>query len=403
GDFSGATKEPLRSYFFGASNGGRYALMAAQRYPEAFDSVIADAPASDWVHNAFSWLWTAHFQFSNPAATISAAKLPAIQAAALAQCSATNFNADGVINDPRLCHFDPTVLLCSAAETDSCLTQKQIFTLAEIVNGPVNLQTGGRIHYGFEPFAAATPTFWDQWVTGNAAVPRGAHSLLTKQFFANMVFNTDSASFDITKINFNSDVARTENTPVAGRPPADVIDASGPDMQRFQARHGKVIVYVGWEDPVVPPRGAIHYYESVVAKQQAGSAQSTTDADALRKTQDFFRLFVIPGMGHFTGGPGTSAFGALYGAPGLANDRPHDVLSAMEAWVEQSIAPDRIVAAKYVKDDPAQGVVRTRPLCPYPQSAKWTGKGNSDDAQNFECIDGPRGAYPGGVEPARLR
>ncbi|AVU04698.1 tannase/feruloyl esterase family alpha/beta hydrolase [Xanthomonas oryzae pv. oryzae] len=389
---------PRYSYFFGSSSGGRDALMAVQRYPNAFDGVIADAPSADWTHNAFSWLWSEDAEFGNPAATIAAAKLPAIQAAALAQCDAKDSTVDGVVNDPRLCRFDPSVLLCSAAETDSCLTAEQIMALDSILSGPVNPRTGQRIYPGFEPFAVATPTFWDRWVTGNATVPGGGHALLANHFFANMVFNTDSASFDHTKVNFDGDAALTNRTSIAGQWLSHVINATSPDLSLFRARNGKLLLYIGWEDPVVPPRGMIAYYESVVAKLHSDSASAASDDDAVRHTQQFFRLFMVPGMGHFTGGPGATAFGALYGAPGLAIDRQHDVLSAMEAWVEQGVAPDRIVAAKYVNDDPAQGVLRTRPLCSYPQSAQWTGHGDSNQEQNFVCRDSPRGAYPGSAD-----
>lgn len=394
---------PRYSYFFGSSNGGRDALMAVQRYPNAFDGVIADAPSADWTHNAFSWLWSEDAEFGNPAATITMAKLPAIQAAALAQCDAKDLTADGVVNDPRLCHFDPSVLLCAAAETDSCLTADQIMALDSILGGPVNPRTGQRIYYGFEPFAVALPTFWDRWVTGNATIPGGGHALLANQFFANMVFNTASASFDHTKVNFDSDVALTNRTSIAGQRLAHVINATSPDLSRFRARNGKLLLYIGWEDPVVPPRGMIAYYESVVAKLRADSASAISDDQALQQTQQFFRLFMVPGMGHFTGGPGATAFGALYGAPGLAVDRQHDVLSAMEAWVEQGVAPNRIIAAKYINDDQTQGVLRTRPLCSYPQSAQWTGQGDSNQEQNFVCLDGPRGAYPDSAEAGLSR
>ncbi|WAH66491.1 tannase/feruloyl esterase family alpha/beta hydrolase [Xanthomonas hortorum] len=393
-------RAPHYSYFFGASNGGRDALIAAQRFPGAFDGIIADAPSSAWVHNAFSWLWSQDAQFGSPAATISAAKLPAIQAAALAQCDAKDHTADGVVNDPRRCRFDPRVLLCSGAESDACLTAPQLQTLAAILAGPVNPRTGERIYYGFEPFAVATPGTWNQWVTGNAAVPGGGHAVLANQFFANMVFDTGNAGFDHTQVNFDTDVARAERKPVAGQPLASVIDATSADLSGFRARNGKMILYIGWEDPVVPPRGAITYYESVVARQWLDNPQISRAEDALAQTQQFFRLFMVPGMGHFTGGPGTSAFGALYGPPALAIDRQHDVLAAMEAWVEQGIAPERIVAAKYANDDPAKGVVRTRPLCHYPQSAVWIGQGSADDAQNFICVDSPRGAYLDGAAPA---
>ncbi|KTF29521.1 hypothetical protein LMG919_22455, partial [Xanthomonas vesicatoria] len=225
------------------------------------------------------------------------------------------------------------------------------------------------------------------------------HAVLSNQFFANMVFDTGSAGFDHTQVNFDTDVARAERKPVAGQPLASVIDATSADLSGFRARNGKMILYIGWEDPVVPPRGAITYYESVVARQWLDNPQISRAEDALAQTQQFFRLFMVPGMGHFTGGPGTSAFGALYGPPALAIDRQHDVLSAMEAWVEQGIAPERIVAAKYANDDPVKGVVRTRPLCHYPQSALWIGQGSADDAQNFLCVDSPRGAYLDGAAP----
>ncbi|PPU94886.1 tannase/feruloyl esterase family alpha/beta hydrolase [Xanthomonas albilineans] len=393
---------PRYSYFFGASNGGRDALIAAQRFPQAFDGVIADAPSNAWIHNAFSWLWSEDAEFASSAATISTAKLPAIQAAALAQCDAKDHTADGVVNDPRRCHFDPSVLLCSGAETDSCLTARQIQTLSAILAGPVDPQTGQRIYSGFEPFAVATPGLWDTYVTGNAAVPGGGHSILANQFFANMVFGTGTA-FDHTQVNFGTDVARAERTPINGQSLASVIDATSPDLSGFRARNGKLILYIGWEDAVIPPRGAISYYESVVAKQGLDNGQTDSSEGALAQTQQFFRLFLVPGMGHFTGGPGTSAFGALFGPPGLAIDPQHDVLSALEAWVEHGVAPERIVAAKYVGDDPTKGVIRTRPLCRYPQSALWIGMGSTNDAQNFICVDGPRGAYlDGSAAPASV-
>lgn len=234
-------RAPHYSYFFGASNGGRDALIAAQRFPGAFDGIIADAPSSAWVHNAFSWLWSQDAQFGSPAATISAAKLPAIQAAALAQCDAKDHTADGVVNDPRRCRFDPRVLLCSGAESDACLTAPQLQTLAAILAGPVNPRTGERIYYGFEPFAVATPGTWNQWITGNAAVPGGGHAVLANQFFANMVFDTGSAGFDHTQVNFDTDVARAERKPVAGQPLASVIDATSADLSGFRARNGKMI------------------------------------------------------------------------------------------------------------------------------------------------------------------
>ena len=125
----------------------------------------------------------------------------------------------------------------------------------------------------------------------------------------------------------------------------------------------------------------------MIAAQPGGSKA------ALERTRQYFRFFLAPGMSHLTGGTGPDSFGSPYGQPALRDDRVHDVFRALEAWVEQGIAPDRIVATKYVNDTPAIGAARTRPLCPYPKLARYSGTGNPDDAASFDCVDGPRGAY----------
>jgi hypothetical protein len=146
-----------------------------------------------------------------------------------------------------------------------------------------------------------------------------------------------------------------------------------------------MLMTTGWDDPVVPARSIIEYYERIVTARTLGHD--------LARTQMHFRLFLVPGLNHLTGGAGPNAFGSIFGQPGISVDAQHDIVSALEAWVEEGIAPDFIIAATYVSGDPKAGVARTRPLCPYPKLAHWTGAGSSDDAANFQCVEGPRGAY----------
>jgi hypothetical protein len=378
---------PLYSYFFGASNGGREAWILAQRYPHLFDGVIADAPTAYWTHQGFAWMNTQQAEFEDPRATIVTAKLPAIQAAAVAQCDAVDGVVDGVVDDPRRCSFNAAAMLCTGPETNSCLTAPQVKAMERMMRGPINTITGARILPGYEPFAVATSRSWDFWTTG------AGHGVLASQFFANMAFQTGIANFDYTKINYGADVARADFAPVLNDTLGHTINAIDPDLHGFRNKRGKMITYIGWEDEGVPPRFVVDYYEAVIA---AMGAHSGAPHAALEETRKFFRLFMVPGMVHQTGGaggPGANAFGTLFGLPGLAIDRRYDVLSALEAWVERGIEPERIIGAKYVNDAPTQGVAFTRMLCPYPQVARWKGFGDNRRAETFECVHGPRGAY----------
>jgi hypothetical protein len=193
-----------------------------------------------------------------------------------------------------------------------------------------------------------------------------------------MVF--DNPNWDFHTLNFDTDVA------FADAKLSGTIDSTNADLHAFRARGGRLILYHGWADPLVNPRNSINYFNSVV-RIIAGSHGSGADDrqfdDALREAQTFVRLFMAPGMTHCGGGPGLNAFGA--GGPRVPQDAEHDILSALERWVEHRVAPDKIIATKYVNDDPAQGVVMTRPLCPYPQAAEYEGSGSPTDAVNFAC------------------
>jgi Tannase and feruloyl esterase len=194
-------------------------------------------------------------------------------------------------------------------------------------------------------------------------------------------------------MNFDSDVALADESDANG----PKIDAVNPDLSKFQKRGGKLIEYQGWLDANLAPY-SVEHYENVVAAIEKGD-RDENDSQALQETQSFYRLFVVPAMGHCRGGPGPNSFGAETHPAGPL-DPQHNIFSALEAWVEHGVAPKEIIAAKYVKDDPKQGITNERPLCPYPQEARYKGKGSTADASNFVCANAPRNLKPTSVSRA---
>ncbi len=349
---------PKHSYFSSCSNGGRQALMEAQRFPADYDGIIAGAPANYWTHLVSSGAAGAKALMGEPGSYISSTKLPAIQAAVLAQCDAADGVKDGVIENPQTCRFDPSVLLCRAAESDSCLTVHQLAALKTIYGGLVN-EKGARIFPGLSPGGEADPNGWETWVTGPGP-EKGSMFAYGTQFFKNMVYSDPAWQFQ------KFDVAR--DVTAADARLAQTLNATDLDMSAFQKRGGKLILYHGWSDPAIPAQNTVDYYDGVVKKMGA------------EKVSGFARLFMVPGMGHCGGGSGANAFGQA-GTPSA--DRFHNVDAALEAWVEQGTAPERLVAAKYAR---AGGeAVRTHPLCPWPQTAQYKGSGSMDDERNFVC------------------
>ena len=352
---------PRQSYFSSCSNGGRQALMEAQRYPADYDGIIAGAPANFWTHHFSGFVWNLQ-ALSDPASHISPAKLKTIEAAAVAACDARDGVADGVIDDPSKCGFDPATLLCKGEESDSCLTQAQVTALKKIYEGP-RTSKGEQIFPGYAPGGETGGGGWNLWITAT----KSAQYMFGTQFFGNMVF--ENASWDYKTFNVDRDVK------VADDKTARILNSTDPDLTAFKKRGGKLILYHGWSDAAIPPRNTINYYETVVKKM------------GQREADQFTRLFMVPGMQHCYGGPGPSGFGQA-GPPSVsAADAQHDVSLAIENWVEKGIAPESLIATKPVSDsDPSKGVVRTRPLCAYPLVARRKGTGSTDDAANFTCV-----------------
>ena len=340
-------------YFAGCSNGGRQALVAAQRFADDWDGILAGAPALDWTRQLASFAWTQHALRNEPGSWISPAKLPAIQRAALDSCGPAARVVDGVPLDPRPCRFKPDSLICKGKETNQCLTAQQAVSLLRIQEGPREPATGAQLYFGFEPTAAAIAENWERWIL-NVDATAPAQLKLGEQFFRNMVFA--DAEWQLEDFNSARDFALAQTTPTAGQPLSHVLNATDADLSRALERGTKLLMYFGWADALISPRAAVAYYEKAI--QRTGDVQ---------KTRAFFRLFMVPGMTHCQGGPAPNAFGQSAFTPGLREDAEHDLRRALEAWVERGIAPRRVVAAKYVNDDPTQGVATTRVLCPFPQ------------------------------------
>jgi hypothetical protein len=348
---------PKHAYFDSCSDGGREALMEAQRFPDDFDGILAGAPANYWTRLVASG--AANFKvLRDPGSYISAMKLPAISAATLAACDAQDGVKDGIINDPTRCHFDPSVLLCKNGDSLDCLTAPQVTFLKTIYAGASNSH-GEKLFPGRTPGGELGPGGWGSWILGGAP-GSGLGSGFYENYFRYMVYddpawNPLSADFDATLHTAEEKTSRA-------------LNATDADLHRFQAHGGKLIMYHGWNDPAIPAQNTINYYNSV--REKMGPAEA----------ERFVRVYMVPGMQHCIGGPGATWIGQL--GTRTADD---GVFGALERWVENGAAPAEVVATKYTGDNPRQPVQMTRPLCPYPQVAKYKGTGDTNDAHSFAC------------------
>jgi len=344
---------PQHSYFIGCSQGGHHALMELQRFPEDYDGIVGGDPANYWTHLMVAELFNSlEATLADPANALPASKLPVITQAVIAECDAKDGLVDRLITDTRRCTFDPASLLCPGGDEPTCLTAAQVEAVKQIYAGPHNPRTGEQIFPG-EPKSSEEVSWQGLWV--GVTVPGGS----SYEFFTHGVYG-DDPSFDYLTFDFDADVAYTDSKPVAGETYASALNAINPDLSNFKERGGKLIMYHGFSDGFITPFNSIRYYNDVVATMGQGPA-------ALEETQRFARLFMVPEMGHCAGGPGPTNF---------------DPLVALERWVEDGVAPDRIIGSHL---NPDSTVAFTRPLCPFPQEARYRGHGSVNDAANFVC------------------
>jgi hypothetical protein len=350
---------PKRSYFAGCSDGGREALMEAQRFPDDYDGILAGAPANYWTGLLSLAVVDTQAVTATPDSFIPPAKIATIGKAVAAACDKLDGVSDGVLNDPRQCHFDPASIQCKQGEDNNeCLTAPQVTALKTIYAGLRDVN-GKTIFPGYLPGAEQGDGGWALWITG----PAPAKSLMAYfglGYYTNMVY--DQKDWDYKTFALDSGMK------AANQKTAEVLNATNPDLSAFRARGGKLILYHGWNDPAIPALNTVNYYQSVIAKM----GRTTTDS--------FTRLYMVPGMQHCGGGPGPENFGEALDA--TSTDPQHNIRITLENWVEKGTAPSSFIVSKAAS---ATSPAITRPLCPFPQSAKYKGTGDPNQAENFTC------------------
>ncbi len=328
---------PRYSYWTGCSAGGRQAMKEAQRFPQDFDGIVAGAPGLDWTGRAAQAARIASALEGREAARLLEPQRRRLHEAALAACDAADGVKDGLIANPQRCTFDPAVTQCKGSETDGCLTTAQVETARAIYASAKNRKAGREI-------AGLMPGSELGWTDLGWTASARATGLDQFRF---IVFK--DPSWTLNKLDPEADIARADEAD------AGTINALDPDLKPFFDRGGKLLHYHGWSDPQISPGNSTAYYSRVV--------ETLGGADRINAS---YRLFMAPGMGHCGGGEGPNTF---------------DMLGALEQWVEQGRAPDRIEASHSTNG----AVDRTRPLCPYPQHAVHTGTGSIDESANFVC------------------
>jgi len=325
-------RRPNYAYFNGCSSGGWQGLTEAQKFPDDYDAILAGAPAHDFVRLQANSLILAQLSAQHPEGNLSDQQMKAMNEAAIKQCDAKDGVKDGLIADPEHCGFDPASLQCKAGEKgDTCLSEAQV-ARARFLYGPRETKAGLRLYPG---------PAWGVVVAGKTA-PRSLDDLALARGLDDLP--------QWTPQTFDPD----RDIPALEAFYGYNMTAMNPDLSDFVSRGGKIIVYQGWNDPSISPFHAIQYRQMVA------------DSMGAARMDEFYRLFMVPGMGHCRGGPGPDQF---------------DALTALENWVEKGEAPDRITA-RHVENGK---VTMSMPLCVYPKVAVYDGVGSSAAAENFTC------------------
>ena len=284
---------------------------------------------------------------------------------ALAQCLGTDggVKSDAFLSDPRQCLFDPAVAQCRAGQDPStCLTPAQVEAARKIYFGPHN-QRGQMLFPGYEPGGESASGDWATWISGASPTSPGAQYTLGFGFGCDLMLGVTSCNY--LGINVDQQDARARQIL------QPVLSSVNPDLRPFRRHGGRMIQYAGWADTAIAPENGLNYYRAV----------ERTIGDP----HDFYRVFMVPGMAHCSGGAGPNAFGnGTVNGPVI--DAEHDVLKALEAWVEQGVAPKQIIATHFVNDTASAGVQFQRPLCPYPKRGEYVGQGDPNNASSFKCV-----------------
>jgi feruloyl esterase len=347
--------KPKYSYFIGCSMGGREALTEAQRYPADFDGISAGDPGNQWASQHAGDAANMKAFTMSKAGYISPADIQKVGAAVIEQCDAVDGIKDGLISDPRQCRINTATLP---------LTPAQLKTYQTVHDGP-KTSTGKQIFPGM-PYSSES-VGWVQYFAGPSFVEaptKARRALMANSTFSNLVYHDPNWTF----MSYDPDKTPVDIQKTMG----PIIDAMNPTFTGFKARGGKLISYHGWADSDISPFSTVDFYNSSIAAQ-----------GGLDKTQDVYRLFMVPGMGHCGGGPGPNQFGQAGGDGGA----DHDVVTAPQQWVEKGVAPKKIIATKFVDNDRTKVPQMTRPLCVFRETAKYKGTGDINNADNFACAN----------------
>jgi feruloyl esterase len=363
------------SYFSGCSTGGYQGLSEAQRYPEDFDGIIAGAPGNNRsrLNLAFLWNFAANHRADN-SQIVPDSRLPMLTRAVVAACDRIDGVADGVIGDPRECGFDPAQLQCRGTDGENCLTAEQVAVVRKIYQGPRDARTGAQLYPGLTLGSEGIQVEGDElpgWAQfwSNPAKPDEPQRM---DFFRHWVFK--DPQWDWRKFDWSNDIAAMDERIAA------TFDANSTDLARFRT-HGKILMFMGWQDPVGAAPEAINYYEGIVARSAAG-----TPAARHADTQTFLRLYMVPGMAHCRLGPGATFFSSqMRRSMPAVEDARHDMVQALHRWVERGTPPEAVIATHFNKpDSPDRTIAFQRPICVYPQKARYQG-GPQQSAASFRC------------------
>jgi len=354
------SQAPAHSYFNGCSLGGRQAWTEAQRYPTDFDGILAGDAFNNYNVAKMELNWNQQQQLRSSDTYVTQQKLINVGHATAAACDALDGLVDGLIDDPRKCSFDPATLQCPAGNSGSrCLTPGQVDTMKKLYQG-ARTSSGQQITPGFVPGGEDTAGTADTWLAASSPVVVNSNGTLSygttsasefqsqDQFFTYLAWWPTIPNYDWRSFNFDTDPQKLTYS-------ASTYSAIDTNLVPFMSNGGKLIAYHGWSDWAITPLLSIDYWSKVQA--------------AMGDTSQYYRLFMVPGMGHCGGGPGPNSA---------------DYLTALEKWVENGQAPASIVATH---TNSAGVADRTRPLCPYPQVARYKGTGSIDEAGNFSCVN----------------
>ena len=366
------------AYFAGCSTGGQNALMEAQRFPDDYNGILAGAAAFNRTHLHMAGLASWQNTHATPGRFIQPGQMTLINNAVLAQCAGQDggVRTDPFLTDPRDCKFDPKVLQCTGSNVPpACLSAEQVTTMRNAYAGAINPRTGQIINPGAAR-GAETDNILALGLAFQERLPEPAFDGLFYWVFGPS-FGHPASATNYANFDFDRDVNTVDDQL------AQTLNAVSTDLSDFKRRGNKLLMYHGWADPLIPPQSSINYFNAL-ANLDRGNGRDRDEAQQVdfrpgdggkfSATQHYARLFMVPGMFHCAGGPGPNVF---------------DALTPLVNWVEQGVAPETIVATKFVADTPP-AVQMTRPLCVYPKVARYKGSGDSNVAANFACVTDER-------------